>query len=272
MKTIEELYEKIGITKEMQDVIKEVDMSNNEYLDLKKQFNDDTEGFYKKVKSKDKYRQLFLYLYLKFAYETYPVYKSKGINDDIYFDTFSDIAIWVLNCKRDYNEIGLEEYDWIKNHLKVELFRLGRLQYQLISASEDTEFNKRVIRAGETILNLHIPQGEPLDLGKCKDSLKIAKEFFNQSFDGFKEITCQTWLLSPHLKDILPSDSNIIQFQSLFEIYDIDMKSREAEERVYGGLEDDIVKYPEQTKLQRSLKNYLLSGKKIGSGFGIIKI
>lgn len=268
MKTINEMYKEIGVSQEMIEALDLVSLSPNDYLRLKALFDEDIDLFYKEVKQRPDYRRVFLYLYLHFAYDLYPVYQERGISDMIYFDTFRDIVIWTLNCKRDYGEIGLDEYNWIKMHLKMKVFKLGRLQYEVVKGDEDMMLNRRLIKAGEMALNLHIPQGEPLSLEKCKASLQQAKEFFGD----YKEITCQSWLLSPALQKLLPKNSNLVQFQGLFDLYDVDLDPREAEERIYHKLEDDPQKYEEKTTLQKAIKQHLLAGNKVGRGYGIIRL
>lgn len=80
---------------------------------------------------------------------------------------------------------------------------------------------------------------------------------------------CHSWLLYPELSEVLSVDSNIIQFQKHFYIYDVDAASREAEQRIFNQLKDNPFEYEEQTSLQRSAKAYLVAGHKLGSGYGI---
>ena len=62
--------------------------------------------------------------YLKY---TKAEYDKLGIDEKVFFDTVKDIEIWCQNNKYK----GLKNYNWIKNHLKCELFKIGRLQYQI---------------------------------------------------------------------------------------------------------------------------------------------
>ena len=56
---------------------------------------------------------------------TFAKYKKLGIDDSVFYNTMRDIKIW---CKNNGNK-GLNNWGWIKNHLKCELFKLGRLQF-----------------------------------------------------------------------------------------------------------------------------------------------
>ena len=57
---------------------------------------------------------------------TLPFYEKKGIPLSVFYDTMADISVW---CENNDNK-GLKNYNWLKNHLKGELFKVGRLQYQ----------------------------------------------------------------------------------------------------------------------------------------------
>lgn len=50
-----------------------------------------------------------------------------------------------------------------------------------------------------------------------------------------------------------------------------DFKEDEAEERIFGIKHENPLKYEEGTSLQRKSKEYLLSGKRLGNGLGILQ-
>ena len=54
---------------------------------------------------------------------TLPFYEKKGIPLSVFYDTMADISVW---CENNDNK-GLKNYNWLKNHLKGELFKVGRL-------------------------------------------------------------------------------------------------------------------------------------------------
>ncbi len=254
--SMEELMCRIGMTEEMAACAHALHLSKEAYDRWNLLFIQDKAAFFEQVKQTQgkQYRQFFLKWYLLKAVDIYAFYQEKNIPDVIYFDTFRDITYWTENCMRDYGEIGLEQYNWLWRHVTGTLFCLGRLQYEIIE--------------GEAPLNLHIPQGESLNYVKCKKSLHSAAGFFTDR----SEAVCHSWLLAPALKELLPASSNILRFQSLFEILELDTTSREAEERVFHKLQDDPEHYPETTSLQRTLKHYLLSGRQPGSALGRVKL
>ncbi|MHA0857259.1 hypothetical protein [Paenibacillus sp. CMAA1364] len=116
------------------------------------------------------------------------------------------------------------------------------------------------------MLNVHIPTGEPLLAEAVEESFELARAFFRGISPVF---ICHSWLLDSDLSDILNPESNIIQFQSHFYIYDVDKSSKEAEQRIFSKESDNPSTYEENTQLQRHAKAYLMAGSKLGSGYGI---
>lgn len=261
-----EFYQRIGVTGRMAEAAESVKMPDGDYEAYKRLVFADPERFCKNVRLLGGYRQIFLYLYLRFAADAREAYEKAGIHEKIYWDTMGDIAVWADNCLRQYGEAGIEEAEWLWRHVTMRLFRLGRLQYEIIAPAEDITCNQREVKAGQRALNLHIPQGSPLFPAQCVESLREAEDFFQ----GYEEITCHSWLLNPVLKQLLGADSNIVRFQSLFDIYSLDASSRQAEERVFGRVEEKPDRYPERTSLQKALKRYLLEGGRVGSGYGAV--
>ena len=98
------------------------------------------------------------------------------------------------------------------------------------------------------------------------DAFERAENFFQETFEAF---VCESWLVSPKLKELLGEDSNIIKFMGLFENYGIVYPFRQAEQRVFGVICEQKEEYPEHTSLQRALKKYVLDGKEPGMGQGV---
>ena len=64
--------------------------------------------------------------------------------------------------------------------------------------------------------------------------------------------------------------SNILQFQSLFEIVFSAQQDFQAVERIFGKRRLLKSKYPTDTSLGRNALEYMKSGHKMGMGIGII--
>lgn len=196
-------------------------------------------------------------------------YRQLGIPEHIFIKTLDDIRIW---CENNDNK-GLANYNWIKNHLNCELFRIGRLQFQLFKCSNKLlDYSCFPFDCGENVINIHIPQGEKLIYSDCIASLKEAVVFFNKYFPdyNYRYFFCESWLLYGDNCFFMEPSSNIMQFSAMFDIVcsvDIDKQSIE---RIFGKRQLNKKKYQENTSLQRSAKAHLLNGGKLGMGIGII--
>lgn len=263
-----ELCNKIKLPQEAVNAINNLHITEDQISTLKKLCFEDKQKFYEEVKQSNHYREIFLFLYLQFACDRYEDFKCQGFADEIYWDTFQDITIWCNTCYRDYGVYGIEEYDWIYNHVTMKLFKIGRLQYELKILCKDLIIGDKTIPKGTPAINVHIPEGTPLNEQACIQSITEAKVIF-PSYDLF---ICHSWLLHPGLKDILPEHSNILKFQNLFFIFDTDDESTEARERIFGRHLKDISQYPENTTLQKNAKIYLQQGLPLGNGFGVCEL
>lgn len=196
-------------------------------------------------------------------------YKRLEIPMEIFYDTIKDIAVW---CENNQNK-GLKNINWIKNHLNAQLFKIGRLQYQLFTINDSKlDYSYFPFNKGEKLIYVHIPQGEKLLFADCVNSLKHAKDFFEKSFPEYEYqfFFCESWLLFEDNWQFMEPSSNILQFQSLFDIVMSSNDDHQAIERVFGKRRLLKTSYPTNTALQKSLKEYMLKGNKAGIGIGLI--
>ncbi len=194
-------------------------------------------------------------------------YRDLGIGEKIYYDTMSDIKIW-------YDKTGgkgIENYGWLKNHVKAELFRLGRLQFQLYeSKNRALRYDRLPFNLGDKVIYVHIPEGEPLKKEECEKSFDLAREFFSAHFPSFdyKCFFCESWLLYEGNRAFMAKDSNIVAFMGLFEIASNIKIELQAIERIFGKRRLLKKNYPENTSLQKRAKAYMLEGNRLGVGIG----
>jgi len=211
-----------------------------------------------------------LKLYLHWAIDTWSRYHDLGIPEEYFWDSMKDIPIWCGDYLAKHGAPGFREWEWVANSLRLEVIRIGRLQFEPALLSQNVTANGKGFPAGTPILDVHIPAGEPLTPEAVLASLNQAPDFFKRyTQTHFPLFHCHSWLLSPDLKALLPKHSRIIQFQNLFTIYRTDNEERQAEERVFGFLSNDPHNYPEVTALQKAIKRYLLDGKDVMMGAGI---
>lgn len=216
-------------------------------------------------------------------------YNEKKISEDIFWDTMSDIKIWIDDHKARTDDDGLYELHWIMHHMNLNIFKLGRLQYQKLFWYYKTPYEKNGVKIsfGDKIINMHIPRGEKLDFDACKESLQMAEKFFTKHFPEYpnNKFMCHSWLLYPNNKDFMPENCNILKFQKLFDIVEEKESPQQTFLWLYGvklnnpdlmknkketGNYGFIDKIPQKSSLQKSTVEYIKNGGTFGEGLGVI--
>lgn len=192
---------------------------------------------------------------------TYEKYQAIGIDDEVFSATNKCFTRFLEEHKKGYNEWVFDRDWWTYRQIAMTIFRIGQLEYEM----KDYE--------GEKFISIHIPSDAILLSDKIKDSIKQAKQFFKKYYPLYSEVEyrCNSWLLSPSLKKILPPTSNILKFQSLFKIIKETYSSSGFISWVYKKHYEDYHDLPENTTLQRNMKKYLLEGSSISIALGVLK-
>lgn len=214
------------------------------------------------------------------AEQAFTEYRKRGIPDEIYYDTMRDITVWVNTLQTEENIVGLAEISWLRHTLYLNLFKIGRLQYQFFKTnhllSGLSPQKDYPIQSGEPVFNLHIPADGRLSLDDCRASLAAARAFFEKYYPqyDYKGFVCDSWLLDCHNAAFMRPDSNIVRFRELFDaVYQTAAPMNEITRRLWGQLtvsKTKIAAFPAETDLQKRTKAYLLAGGKTGNGYGFI--
>lgn len=218
------------------------------------------------------------------ALEAHDKYLQLGISEDIYIATMKCFTRFI---NENYVKNGNYIFDrgwWTVRQISNKLFRIGELEYELINWNN------------EPTISMHIPSDADLSSEKCVESIKLAKSFMVKFFPEYSDsiYICDSWLLSPALKELLSSTSNIVSFQNMFEIVEInpdslgyvewvfkqdtsDIVCNESnkigiKEMVYQKRDININEMPEVTSLQKNVKAYVKAGGSIGEALGILNI
>ena len=232
-------------------------------------------------KDREKGAPVCLAAALLISEDAYKQYKKLGIPDEVFYDTFSDISVWVNTAKREENIDGLLEVWWIRHILYLNMFKLGRMQYQfyktdyILSGLSPLQALKAPIKNKSRVLNIHIPEGARLDYSECEKSVLLARKFFSEHFPeyDYKGFVCDSWLLDPRNTEFMSADSNIMKFSNLFcTVLKPHKNNKEIIRRLWGKQNEktDFSLLSEDTDLQKRTKKYLLSGGKTGNGYGFI--
>ncbi|MBQ7396822.1 MAG: DUF5596 domain-containing protein [Lentisphaeria bacterium] len=193
-------------------------------------------------------------------------YAKRGYPQQLLFDSMTDLGIWLRNSKRNFGVIGLGyARSWEADIWHGSVIRFGRLMCNSTHFySHETlrdENGKILLQKGDAVINMHIPEDGPMDIGECKKSMERMREFFAEYRKGYdwKGFLCESWLLDSQLRQMLPANSNIIRFQDMGYRYDMG-EYDETVFRIFGTTPPDEIKNP--TTLQRKAAEFLKSGGK----------
>jgi len=188
--------------------------------------------------------------------------------DEIFFDTMSDIACKLTECRKLHNICGIFSLEWYRGIFSLRTFKLGRLEFEIKSFPLD-EY-KNYVKKGDTVYSCHIPSAGPLTPQSVIDSLKKAYKFFDVKDKLI--VYCHSWLLFPAHCELFPKGSNLRAFYELYDIIDEEPQTTNGNLwRIFYKTEDTpIDELPENTTLQRNFKEYLKKGNHIGVGVGML--
>lgn len=265
MMTVKELCGKIGLPDELTE--KAVLSGYCEYASFSKRFCDanDYEKAYAEWNESygvnDKDGIVTLALMLNGARMTYESYSEKKIQQKIFFDTMKCFSRFCEEFRETYGRYGFDRGFWTGRQLSMRLFRIDALEYELCGTD------------GKKEISVHIPSDADLKEKSVERSLEESEKFFEKYYPEYKgaEYHCTSWLLSPSLLPLLPSKSNIRTFASLFEVKDFYPDDESYKVWLFKDGKIGIQDAPQNTSLQRSVKNFVLSGGRIGEGHGVLK-
>ena len=189
-------------------------------------------------------------------------YDRLGISEEIYVNTMAAFSRFVREHMESYGGYGFDRGSWTPRQVSAKLFRIGQLEYELT----DLE--------GEPVVSLHIPTDVDLRPEVLQPSVKEGLAEFYRLFPEYagKKVFCESWLLSPLLKNFLPEDSNILRFQALFDMEPEGIPGNDVLLWVFKNPKLPREEYPENTSLQRKLKQFLLNGGQFLEGRGCLRL
>ena len=197
-------------------------------------------------------------------------YDEKGIGEDIFYDTIGDIVTWTKTWSDLKGELYLGELEWLSNHLKMKLFKLGRLQFCM--GKSEYDIPQKGLKKGDNVMEVHIPEGEALTTSECERSFRLAKEFFSKYYPEFeyKHFTCHSWLMDDTLKELLSEDSNIVKFSNMFEHFE-----KEKDDSIlryvfnWNTTRNNLKNAYAASSFAQKIKKHIADGKDFYSAFGI---
>lgn len=197
------------------------------------------------------------------ACRAYEKYQEKGISDQIFFETMKCFTRFLDEAEKRTGRLVFDRGWWTYRQIGMRLFRIGELEYEFIEYE------------GKPAISIHIPSDAHFSRELVGKSLFESRAFFGRCYPDYADCAyiCDSWLLSPELKKLLPAHSNILAFQDRFELVRVEPDVNDYLVWVFGVPSDttDFAALKEETSMQRSIKQHVLRGGKIGIGLGVLK-
>ena len=221
--------------------------------------------------------KLFVYL-CRCALQTYRNYAEKGISPAVYRDTMRFLSRFLADDLKKSGALAFRWGWWFPRQLAMLEFRLGALEYEMTESGqedgdggENISGNGRARKSGKIFI--HIPSDADLSENSVTRSLCAARRFFAEHYPAYAaaEMACESWMLVPALRELLPASSHVAQFGRRFEVQKVDEESKAFLEWIFPDPALPYAQLPENTTLQRNVKKYLLEGGKLGWAYGILR-
>ena len=198
-----------------------------------------------------------LHIVCQYSYEEY---KKRGINEEIFVATMKFLTRSLYEHYATWGTFKCASAWWFPRQMSVQEFRIGALEYEFVDGKERE-------------IAVHIPSDADMNTDSINSSMSDFEHFREIYFTEWKDVqlTCDSWMLMPELRDFLDDSSKIVAFQKRFQIDNVDREATWYMEWIYPGYDIVDEKLPEKTILQRKLKKFLLGGKKFGIAKGHIK-
>lgn len=185
---------------------------------------------------------------------------DKNINEEIFWDSASDLKYKIIECKKRYGVWGIFPFTWYAGLFEARCFKLGRLEFEEKTLSDKTK-----------VINIHIPSCGPLKHDDVIDSYKRAYDFFEKTHESFSVFVCSSYLVFPMYKgSVFKEGTNTYKFADDFNILKVKYTEEfnDAWRVFYTDYNGDVSLLPCETSMQKAFSEYLKNGGKVGTGFG----
>lgn len=210
---------------------------------------------------------------LYFVEAMHEEYAKRGIDEALFEEMVTTVKSRLISAYAKTGTFVIGDLTWQKLLIQGRMFTIGMLQFDLKPSPADVP--SLGVKKGDNIVGIHVPGCEPLVYEKCVQSIKDAKAFIAKHFPEFeyRYMTINTWLLNPHMADLLGPNSNILKFATLFKIVAID-ESDNIIRFVFGNgaKREDLPNIEPKGRFQTELKAAALAGRVFYDCRGMIDI
>ena len=207
------------------------------------------------------------------AVRLYPL----GVSKQVLLDTFGALPRMMEEYKMQLGHIGFKEGFWVWRQCCGQILRLGTLEFEYMPELSAHGAQITGLEEGKPVLSVHIPCGCDTSRDALDASYAMARTYFAErpylwyGNGGVPQgIICHTWLLSVALKELLKPESGIRRFMEDYKIVEHEEEGKDCIHFLFRvASTTPTEELPENTSLRRAVKQHLLSGKGIGTGFGL---
>ena len=177
-----QLAQKLKLPGEVLSQLAELQIPEETAARLQEAFRQDPKVFEIAAREYDHSDLLVLGLYLRWAMDTHFLYAIRGIDWSIFFDTFRDLTDSCRDFYERTGKAGLNNWEWIGLAIKMQLFRLNKLEFRPNELMEALVMDGGTYGAGTKVLEVYFPTGESLDDDIIENNLSWGKEFFDRYY------------------------------------------------------------------------------------------
>lgn len=200
-------------------------------------------------------------------------YIERGIDTRIWHDSMYDLHCKLFECHKRYGIWGTSVATWYPKFFLMTRFALGRLQFEVAELKVACRYGEHEYPLGTRVIQMHIPSSGPLYYDECLESYRRAVAFFADELErpALTPFVCDSWLLFPLHREILPPTSRIRRFMSDFTLLRTTYEDTPVSVwRIFGtDYNGDPSTLPRDNSLRRAYADILASGGKTGTSYGI---
>ena len=183
-----DLARKLKLPREVIEQLSSFNVPEDAAARLQEAFRQDPKIFEITAREYENSDLLVLSLYLRWAMDAHFLYAIRGMNWDIFFDTFRDLTDSCVDFFERTGKAGLNHWEWIGCAIKMQLFRLGKLEFRPNVLKEELTMEGQSYPAGTKVLEVWFPGNESLDDDTIEETLSRGKEFFETYYRQEYEI------------------------------------------------------------------------------------
>lgn len=199
------------------------------------------------------------------------VYRPDGADRQIYLDTVGMLSRFVRECRQMYGKVCFDRSTWVWRILCGRIYRIGALEFE--RKTMETDVPQAGLTAGTPVLSVHIPSDADLSEASLRQTYAKARDFYARLEPDAppRPLVCDSWMLAPDLRELLPQDSGILRFAADYELYGQNPADTSPYRWVFHSPDGEWEHFPTQTTLQKNLLAYYRSGRNLGSAAGIFR-